>query len=117
MAGVTDRILVMYAGRQVETGTVDDVFYQPSHPYAQGLLASLPRLDQRRDGERLYRIKGQPPSMIFLPPGCAFNPRCPTAEVGLCDVTRPQLIEVSPDHHSACHFAAEIYDGSRVVIS
>ena len=117
VAGVTDRILVMYAGRQVETGTVDDVFYRPSHPYAQGLLASLPRLDRRRHGERLYRIKGQPPSMIFLPPGCAFNPRCPTAEVGLCDVSRPPLVEVSPDHLSACHFAAELYEGSKAVVS
>jgi len=113
VAGVTDRIMVMYAGRQVETGTVDDVFYQPSHPYAQGLLASLPRLDRRRDGERLYRIKGQPPSLIFLPPGCAFNPRCPTAEVGRCDVTRPDLVEVSPDHLSACHFAADLYEGTK----
>jgi len=111
VAGVTDRILVMYAGRQVETGTVDDVFYNPSHPYTQGLLASLPRLDQRRAGERLYRIKGQPPSLIFLPPGCAFNPRCPHAEPGLCDVTRPELVDVTPDHRSACHFAADLFAG------
>jgi len=117
VAGVTDRILVMYAGRQVEMGTVDDVFYEPSHPYAQGLLASLPRLDRRREGERLYRIKGQPPSMIFLPPGCAFNPRCPTAEVGLCDVARPDFVEVSPDHRSACHFATELYEGTKAVVT
>jgi oligopeptide/dipeptide ABC transporter ATP-binding protein len=116
VAGVTDRILVMYAGRQVETGTVDDVFYQPSHPYAQGLLASLPRLDRRRDGERLYRIKGQPPSLIFLPPGCAFNPRCPAAEPGRCDVIRPDLIEVSPDHLSACHFAQDMFAGTRQAV-
>ena len=111
VAGVTDRILVMYAGRQVETGSVDDVFYTPSHPYAQGLLASLPRLDRRRDGERLYRIKGQPPSLIFLPPGCAFNPRCPHAEPGLCDVKRPELVDVTPHHRSACHFAQELFAG------
>ncbi len=117
VAGVTDRILVMYAGRQVETSTVDDVFYQPSHPYAQGLLASLPRLDRRRDGERLYRIKGQPPSLIFLPPGCAFNPCCPAAEPGLCDVTKRDLIEVSPDHLSACHFAQDMFDGTREAVS
>ncbi len=112
VAGVTDRILVMYAGRQVEGGTVDDVFYRPSHPYAQGLLASLPRLDRRRDGEKLHRIKGQPPSLIFLPPGCAFNPRCPDAVPGTCDVERPDLREVSPGHASACHFASEIYQAS-----
>ena len=112
VAGVTDRILVMYAGRQVEAGTVDDVFYRPSHPYTQGLLASLPRLDRRRDGEQLHRIKGQPPSLIFLPPGCAFNPRCPDAVPGTCDVERPALREVAPGHASACHFAAEIYQSS-----
>ncbi len=109
VAGVTDRILVMYAGRQVEGGTVDDVFYRPSHPYAQGLLASLPRLDRRRDGEKLHRIKGQPPSLIFLPPGCAFNPRCPHAVPGTCDTQRPELTEVAPGHVSACHFAAELF--------
>jgi len=109
VAGVTDRVLVMYAGRLVEGGAVDDVFYRPSHPYAQGLLASLPRLDRRRDGERLHRIKGQPPSLIFLPPGCAFNPRCPDAVVGRCDVERPALREVAPGHQSACHFAEELF--------
>ena len=106
VAGVTDRILVMYAGRQVETGTVDDVFYRPSHPYAQGLLASLPRLDRRRDGERLHRIKGQPPSLIFLPPGCAFNPRCPNAVAGT--VRRRAARRCArwrPATSSACHFA------------
>jgi oligopeptide/dipeptide ABC transporter ATP-binding protein len=109
VAGVTDRILVMYAGRQVEDGSVEDVFYRPSHPYAQGLLASLPRLDRRRDGEKLHRIKGQPPSLIFLPPGCAFNPRCPDAVAGTCDTERPELLEVAPGHRSACHFATEIF--------
>jgi len=93
----------------VETGTVDDVFYQPSHPYAQGLLASLPRLDRRRDGERLYRIKGQPPSLIFLPPGCAFNPCCAYAMLngGPCDIEVPQLLPLAlsnePGHLVACH--------------
>ncbi|HVM67301.1 MAG TPA: ABC transporter ATP-binding protein [Acidimicrobiales bacterium] len=120
VAGVTDRILVMYAGRQVETGTVDDVFYRPSHPYTQGLLASLPRLDQRREGgerQRLHRIKGQPPSLIFLPPGCAFAPRCPNAVAGTCDVERPALREVDRGHESACHFASELYEGSKEPVS
>jgi oligopeptide/dipeptide ABC transporter ATP-binding protein len=113
VAGVTDRILVMYAGRQVEVGTVDDVFYRPSHPYTQGLLASLPRLDQRHGGERLYRIKGQPPSLIFLPPGCSFTPRCPHAVAGTCDVQRPELRDVDVGHSSACHFAEDLYAGSK----
>ncbi len=100
VAGVADRVLVMYGGRQVERGTVDQIFYEPRHPYAEGLLASLPRLDRRSDkNNRLHRIKGQPPSLIFLPPGCAFHPRCPMAEVpGVCDTERPELRLVGPDH-------------------
>jgi oligopeptide/dipeptide ABC transporter ATP-binding protein len=117
VAGVTDRILVMYAGRQVETGSVDDVFYRPSHPYTQGLLASLPRLDRRRDGERLHRIKGQPPSLIFLPPGCSFTPRCPHAVAGTCDVERPELRDVDVNHSSACHFATEMFQASKEPVS
>ena len=81
IAGVADRVLVMYAGRPVELGDVDDVFYRPAHPYTRGLLDSLPRLDQRVGNERLYRIKGQPPSLIFVPPGCPFHPRCEFARV------------------------------------
>ncbi len=90
VAGVADRVLVMYAGRQAELGSVDDVFYRPSHPYTRGLLASLPRLDRGPERQRLHRIKGQPPSMIFLPPGCAFHPRCPYADLdGPCATTVP----------------------------
>jgi oligopeptide/dipeptide ABC transporter ATP-binding protein len=102
VAGVADHVLVMYAGRQVEYGTVDDIFYRTGHPYAQGLLASLPRLDKRAAGERLHRIKGQPPSVIHLPPGCAFAPRCDFAKPGLCDTKRPELVEVGKNHFSAC---------------
>jgi oligopeptide/dipeptide ABC transporter ATP-binding protein len=106
VAGVADRVLVMYAGRQVETGTVDQIFYDPRHPYARGLLASLPRLDRRAGNERLARIKGQPPSLIFLPSGCAFHPRCPYADLrGVCVTDRPELHGVGPGHRSACHFA------------
>jgi len=108
VAGVSDRVMVMYAGRQVELGTVDDVFYRPSHPYTQGLLASLPRVDGSKAGERLHRIKGQPPSLIFLPPGCAFTPRCPHARPGVCDTGRPELHEVGNGHASACFLADEI---------
>jgi oligopeptide/dipeptide ABC transporter ATP-binding protein len=102
VAGVADQVMVMYAGRQVEHGTVDDIFYRTGHPYAQGLLASLPRLDQRKVGERLFRIKGQPPSVIHLPPGCAFGPRCEFAKPGLCDTHRPELVEVGSKHFSSC---------------
>ncbi len=115
VAGVADRVLVMYAGRQVEMGTVDQIFYEARHPYAAGLLAALPRLDRRSDkNSRLYRIKGQPPSVIFLPPGCAFHPRCPLAEVpGRCDQERPELRLVGDQHFAACHFAERLEAAQR----
>jgi oligopeptide/dipeptide ABC transporter ATP-binding protein len=102
VAGFADKLLVMYAGRQVEGGTVDEVFYSASHPYTQGLLRSLPQNGVRDQMARLYRIQGQPPSLIHLPPGCAFNPRCPLAEPGICDTSRPELVEVSSGHTTAC---------------
>jgi oligopeptide/dipeptide ABC transporter ATP-binding protein len=106
VAGVADRVLVMYGGRQVETGSVDQIFYEPRHPYTRGLLGSLPRLDRRYGNERLARIKGQPPSLIFLPSGCAFHPRCRYADLrGVCVTDRPELRDVGPAHRSACHFA------------
>ena len=114
VAGVADRVMVMYAGRQVELGSVDQIFYEPRHPYTSGLLASLPRLDRRSDkSSRLHRIVGQPPSLIFVPPGCAFNPRCPFAETpGPCDSDRPELHLVGDDHWSACHFADRLPAGA-----
>jgi oligopeptide/dipeptide ABC transporter ATP-binding protein len=110
VAGVVERIIVMYAGRQVEIGSVDDTFYEPRHPYTEGLLASLPRLDRRSDkNSRLHRIVGQPPSLIHLPPGCAFHPRCPYGEVpGRCDRERPELEVVGPGHRSACFFPERV---------
>jgi oligopeptide/dipeptide ABC transporter ATP-binding protein len=108
VAGTVDRVLVMYAGRQVELANVDETFYRPRHPYTQGLLASLPRLDRRAGNERLHRIQGQPPSLIFLPPGCAFNPRCPYARAGVCDTVVPPLESVGPEHVAACLRVDEI---------
>jgi oligopeptide/dipeptide ABC transporter ATP-binding protein len=106
VAGVADRVMVMYAGRQAELGTVDEIFYESRHPYTKGLLESLPRLDRRARETRLHRIKGQPPSLIFVPPGCAFNPRCPYAEIGgVCSRDRPEMHTLSDTHWSACHFA------------
>jgi oligopeptide/dipeptide ABC transporter ATP-binding protein len=119
VAGVADRVMVMYAGREAELGTADEIFYEPSHPYTRGLLASLPRLDRRADRTaRLHRIVGQPPSLIFLPPGCAFHPRCPYAEVpGVCDHERPELRAVAGSHMSACHFADRIANESSGSVS
>jgi oligopeptide/dipeptide ABC transporter ATP-binding protein len=109
VAGMADRVMVMYAGRQAEVGTVDEIFYEPRHPYTLGLLASLPRLDRGARGERLYRIKGQPPSLIHVPPGCPFHPRCPFARLPEpCATDRPDLYVVSGDHRSACHFHQDL---------
>ena len=105
VAGTADRVQVMYAGRPVELGTVDEIFYTPRHPYTRGLLASLPRVDGAR-GARLHRIEGHPPSLIFLPPGCSFHPRCPYAELPEpCQTERPEMSPMSPGHLSACHLA------------
>jgi oligopeptide/dipeptide ABC transporter ATP-binding protein len=88
--------------------TVDEIFYHPRHPYTLGLMASLPRLDAAGSkSERLYRIKGQPPSLIFLPPGCPFNPRCEFALLPEpCATVRPdlELVEYTYGRHTvACH--------------
>ena len=109
VAGVASRVLVMYAGRVVETGPVRDIFHHPAHPYTVGLLASLPRLDQGGN-RRLVRIPGQPPSLIDVPPGCAFHPRCPFARVPEpCRTTVPALQSPAENgHESACHFADEV---------
>ncbi|MDQ1427213.1 MAG: peptide/nickel transport system ATP-binding protein, partial [Acidimicrobiaceae bacterium] len=115
VAGVADRVMVMYAGRPVETSVVDEIFYHPRHPYTIGLMASLPRLDAAgAKSERLYRIKGQPPSLIFLPSGCPFHPRCEfaKAEDG-CETVRPdlELVEHTYGRHlAACHRRQEMAD-------
>ncbi|HEY8524110.1 MAG TPA: ABC transporter ATP-binding protein [Acidimicrobiales bacterium] len=109
VAGLANRVMVMYAGRQVEAGTTDEIFYETRHPYTLGLLASLPRLDDSGD-EPLLPIVGSPPSLIRVPPGCAFHPRCRFGRVpGLCDSEVPALRLVAGDAHlSACHYAEEL---------
>jgi len=108
VAGVADRVLVMYAGREVEIGSVEDIFYRPGHPYTRGLLSSLPRLDGREHGRRLFQIGGQPPSLVFLPTGCAFHPRCPFADDELCAALVPDRQPLGDGHRSACHYAATL---------
>jgi oligopeptide/dipeptide ABC transporter ATP-binding protein len=115
VAGVADRVMVMYAGRPVEMSVVDEIFYHPRHPYTIGLMASLPRLDAAGSrSERLYRIKGQPPSLIFVPSGCPFHPRCEFAQLAdPCATDRPTLELVAHTygrHLAACHFRAEMAD-------
>jgi peptide/nickel transport system ATP-binding protein len=107
IAGHAERICVMYAGKLVETGSVEDVFYRPRMPYTLGLLGSLPRLD-RVERQRLTPIKGAPPSLLNLPPGCPFTPRCPLAQ-DICDQEEPALLPVAgPNHAAACHFRNDV---------
>ncbi|WP_405776938.1 ABC transporter ATP-binding protein [Streptomyces sp. NBC_00859] len=105
VAEIADELLVMYAGRCIERGSAEKVFYEPQHPYTWGLLGSMPRID-RDQTERLVPVKGSPPSLINVPSGCAFHPRCPYADVPKDDITRterPDLRETTEGHVSACH--------------
>jgi peptide/nickel transport system ATP-binding protein len=105
VAELADDILVMYAGRVAEYGSADDIFGRPGHPYAWGLMGSMPRLDKERT-ERLIPIPGTPPSLINVPPGCPFHPRCAYTGLtgGRCDTEVPLLrAVVNPGHKSACH--------------
>ncbi|GGO80884.1 ABC transporter ATP-binding protein [Nonomuraea cavernae] len=104
VAELSNDILVMYGGKCVEYGSTDDIFYRPEHPYTWGLLGSMPRLD-REPTERLLPIKGSPPSLINVPSGCAFHPRCPYAELtqGKADTAVPALAETEGGHLVRCH--------------
>ncbi len=104
VAGLADEVMVMYAGRQAEVGTTDEIFYESAHPYTLGLLASMPRLDDTGQ-EVLVPIAGQPPSLINLPNGCAFHPRCRFASLDACRTIVPDLMALAGGtrHASACH--------------
>ena len=104
VAELADDILVMYAGRAAEYGSAEQLFNTPEHPYTWGLLGSMPRFD-KAPTDRLLPIKGTPPSLIRVPEGCAFNPRCDfQPRVGsACMVDRPDLLDNGSDHLVACH--------------
>jgi len=99
-----DRIQVMYAGRIVETGSSQVIYYRSRHPYTWGLLQSIPRLDAE-ETHRLMPIEGMPPSLITVPPGCAFHPRCPYA-MDVCRTQVPELRPAGARHADACHLPA-----------
>ena len=105
IADMADEVLVMYAGRSVEFGVVDDVYYSPAHPYTWGLMGSLPRADFTEKAP-LSPIKGMPPSLIDLPSGCVFHPRCPYAK-DICREQEPPTRELKGKHTAACHFAGD----------
>jgi peptide/nickel transport system ATP-binding protein len=104
VAELSDDILVMYSGRVSEYAAAEDIFARPGHPYTWGLLTSMPRLDEARS-ERLIPIKGTPPSLINVPPGCPFHPRCDYAAMtdGRSSTEVPPLREITPGHLVACH--------------
>lgn len=101
MAGLAERMLVMYAGFIVEKAPVKDLYSQPLHPYTEGLLNSLPRMIDRQDDRRLEPITGRPPDLVSLPTGCPFLSRCPYS-IERCVDENPPLMEVEPDHEIAC---------------
>ena len=104
VAGMTDRVMVMYGGQIVERANVDDLFYSPRMPYSWGLLGSIPRVDDSPD-RRLTPIPGAPPMMSRPPAGCRFSPRCVFAVPGLCDTAIPELVAVhgaGEDHEARC---------------
>ena len=108
VAELADDILVMYAGRCVEYSSAREIFTEPRHPYTWGLLGSMPRLD-REPTERLKPIQGAPPSLINVPDGCPFHPRCTYAGLtaGASETQRPELIEISRQHFLACHLTGQ----------
>ncbi|MGH9186929.1 MAG: ABC transporter ATP-binding protein [Acidimicrobiales bacterium] len=107
VAGLANRVMVMYAGKPVEYGAVDEIYEHPRMPYTLGLLGSLPRLDAE-GSERLTPITGVPPSLINLPPGCPFQPRCPIARP-MCNEVEPALTRTeNSEHLAACHYSSEL---------
>ncbi|MFT9847437.1 ABC transporter ATP-binding protein [Aneurinibacillus sp. REN35] len=100
VADMCDRVVVMYAGEVAETGTVDQIFYEPQHPYTKGLLKSVPRLDMNRD-EPLAPIIGTPPDLLHPPTGCPFFARCEYA-MEVCRNHKPALEDMGSNHHAAC---------------
>jgi oligopeptide transport system ATP-binding protein len=109
VAGMTDRIIVMYAGKVFESAPTLELFARPGNPYTRGLLLSVPN-PAHEEGQALYQIPGLPPDVAHLPPGCPFAPRCSRAEA-ICREQFPPYVELAPGHHSLCHFARDVYEG------
>ena len=105
VADMADKIMVMYAGRPVEFGTAEEIFYESRHPYTWGLIRSIPEqaIDEKKP---LTPIHGNPPSLMNLPEGCVFSPRCPYA-TDKCRKQRPERVVVESGHYSACHYAGD----------
>ncbi|MFQ1899197.1 ABC transporter ATP-binding protein [Aeromonas veronii] len=104
VAGICNKVLVMYAGRTMEYGKVDDIFYRPSHPYTEGLLRAIPRLDT--EGEVLPTIQGNPPNLLRLPTGCPFQERCHRVSE-ICGQQSPILTPFNDGRERACHWVSD----------
>ncbi|QYO65453.1 ABC transporter ATP-binding protein [Leptolyngbya sp. 7M] len=111
VAGMTDKIIVMYAGKVFEQAPTKELFTTPANPYTKGLLKSVPD-PAHEQGEPLYQIPGLPPDVAHLPPGCPFAERCDRAEE-ICRAEYPPFVQINDHHHSLCHFAEEVYAGSN----
>ena len=109
VAGMTDHVIVMYAGKVFEQAKTSELFARPGNPYTKGLLRSVP--DPTSEQGKLYQIPGSPPDVAHLQPGCPFAPRCERAEE-LCRREFPPFIALTNDHHSLCHFANEVFAAS-----
>ncbi len=107
VAGMTEKIIVMYAGKVFEQAPTRELFATPANPYTKGLLKSVPD-PAHEDGTELYQIPGLPPDVAHLPPGCPFAPRCSRAE-DICRAEFPPFVQINANHHSLCHFAKEVY--------
>jgi peptide/nickel transport system ATP-binding protein len=108
IAQMAEKVIVMYLGKVIEEGDVDTIFGDPKHPYTQELLNSIPRLGRTRQTDELSVIRGSVPSAYFVPPGCAFHPRCPSFIPGVCDVTEPQTISLGPEHTARCLLYSDV---------
>jgi oligopeptide transport system ATP-binding protein len=110
VAGMTDHLIVMYAGKVFEQAPTKELFALPGNPYTKGLLRSVP--DPTSEQGQLYQIPGLPPDVAHLPPGCPFAPRCERAEE-ICQREFPPFVQLNSEHYSLCHFANEVYADSR----
>jgi oligopeptide transport system ATP-binding protein len=113
VAGMTENIIVMYAGKVFESAPTAELFATPANPYTKGLLKSVPD-PAHEEGKDLYQIPGLPPDVAHLPPGCPFAERCERAE-DICEREFPPFVQINEKHHSLCHFAKEVYAESASV--
>lgn len=112
VAGMTDHVIVMYAGKIFERAPTAELFERPGNPYTEGLLRSVP--DPTDEQGQLYQIPGQPPDLARLPSGCPFAPRCERAQE-ICSREFPPFVQLTSEHYSLCHFANEVYAESKNV--